>query len=176
MGRPYFIAAPKRATLIARTTDKEQRQRTKTKIRIKISRRARPLQRRRLLRRLPALRVRPTVARLRPRRMLRKRRRRRRPRRHLRRFLRLLRQTSSNRQIRIGLVCDAAMPDSSARRDVYPTFDALAVATPGAAAAGTAKPDAKAAKDSAAASPQDSSSFLRFPMRAGPIRVPTPMM
>ena len=46
------------------------------------------------------------------------------------------------------------MPDSSARRDVYPTFDALAVATPGAATAGTAKPDAKAAKDSAAASPQ----------------------
>ena len=46
------------------------------------------------------------------------------------------------------------MPDSSARRDVYPTFDALAVATPGAAAAGTTKPDAKAAKDSAAASPQ----------------------
>ena len=46
------------------------------------------------------------------------------------------------------------MPDSSARRDVYPTFDALAVATPGAATAGTGKPDAKAAKDSAAASPQ----------------------
>jgi len=46
------------------------------------------------------------------------------------------------------------MPDASARRDVYPTFDALAVATPSAVAAGTAKPDAKAAKDSAAALPQ----------------------
>jgi hypothetical protein len=45
------------------------------------------------------------------------------------------------------------MPDSSARRDTYPTFDALAVATPGAGAAGTTKPDAKTAKDSAAASP-----------------------
>jgi len=45
------------------------------------------------------------------------------------------------------------MPDSSVRRDTYPTFDALAVATPGAAAAGTKRPDAKAAKDSAAASP-----------------------
>lgn len=46
------------------------------------------------------------------------------------------------------------MPDSSVRRDVYPTFDALPAATPGAAAAGTAKPDAKTAKDSAAALPQ----------------------
>jgi hypothetical protein len=52
------------------------------------------------------------------------------------------------------------MPDSSARRDVYPTFDALAVATPGAAAAGTAKPDAKAAKDFAAASPQVTFIFI----------------
>ncbi len=45
-------------------------------------------------------------------------------------------------------------PDSSARRDTYPTFEALPVATPGAPAAGTTKPDVKAAKDSAAASPQ----------------------
>ncbi len=52
------------------------------------------------------------------------------------------------------------MPDSSARRDIYPTFDALPVATPGAAAAGTAKPDAKAAKDSAAASPQIAFVFI----------------
>ena len=52
------------------------------------------------------------------------------------------------------------MPDSSARRDVYPTFDALPVATPGAAAAGTAKPDAKAAKNSAAASPQTTFIFI----------------
>jgi len=52
------------------------------------------------------------------------------------------------------------MPDSSARRDVYPTFDALAVATPGAAAAGTTKPDAKAAKDSAAASPLVTFTFI----------------
>ena len=52
-------------------------------------------------------------------------------------------------------------PDSSARRDVYPTFDALPVATPGAtAAAGTTKPDAKAAKDSAAASPQVTFIFI----------------
>jgi hypothetical protein len=50
------------------------------------------------------------------------------------------------------------MPDSSARRDVYPTFDALAVATPGVA--GTAKPDAKAAKDSAAASPLVTFTFI----------------
>jgi len=52
------------------------------------------------------------------------------------------------------------MPDSSARRDVYPTFDALPVATPGAAAAGTGKPDAKVAKDSAAASPQIAFIFI----------------
>ncbi|HXY78541.1 MAG TPA: hypothetical protein VEH47_06985 [Candidatus Acidoferrales bacterium] len=45
-------------------------------------------------------------------------------------------------------------PDSSASRDVYPAFEALTVATPAAAAAGAAKPDAKAAKNSAAASPQ----------------------
>jgi hypothetical protein len=43
---------------------------------------------------------------------------------------------------------------------LYPTFEALAVATPGAAAAGTAKPDAKAAKDSAAASPQTTFIFI----------------
>ncbi len=52
------------------------------------------------------------------------------------------------------------MPDSSARRDVYPTFDALPIATPGAAVAGAAKPDAKAAKDSAAASPQIAFIFI----------------
>src|SRR5208282_684815 len=52
------------------------------------------------------------------------------------------------------------MPDSSARRDVYPTFDTLPVATPGAAAAGTAKPDAKAAKDSAATSPSVTFTFI----------------
>src|SRR5208282_4845539 len=52
------------------------------------------------------------------------------------------------------------MPDSSARRDVYPTFDALPVATPGAAVAGIGKPDAKAAKDSAAASPQIAFIFI----------------
>ena len=52
------------------------------------------------------------------------------------------------------------MPDSSVRRDTYPTFEALAVATPGAAAAGTAKPDAKAAKVSAAASPQTTFIFI----------------
>ena len=52
------------------------------------------------------------------------------------------------------------MPDSSVRRDTYPTFEALAVATPGAAAAGTAKPDAKTAKVSAAASPQITFTFI----------------
>ena len=52
------------------------------------------------------------------------------------------------------------MPDSSARRDIYPTFDALPVATPGAAVAGIGKPDAKAAKDSAAASPQIAFIFI----------------
>ena len=52
------------------------------------------------------------------------------------------------------------MPDSSARRDVYPTFGALPVATPGAAAAGTSKPDAKAAKNSATASPQTTFIFI----------------
>ena len=52
------------------------------------------------------------------------------------------------------------MPDSSVRRDTYPTFEALAVATPGAAAAGTAKPDAKAAKVPAAALPQTTFIFI----------------
>ena len=46
-------------------------------------------------------------------------------------------------------------PDSSARREPFTTFDALTDAAPaGTASAGTGKPDAKTAKDSAAAPPQ----------------------
>jgi len=44
-------------------------------------------------------------------------------------------------------------PDSSARREPFTTFDALTDSTPGTASAGTGKPDAKAAIDSAVASP-----------------------
>jgi len=45
-------------------------------------------------------------------------------------------------------------PDSSARREPFTTFDALTDTTPGTASAGTGKPDAKTATDSAAALPQ----------------------
>jgi hypothetical protein len=48
-------------------------------------------------------------------------------------------------------------PDSSARREPFATFDPLTDAEPaGTASAGTGKPDAKAAKDSAASSSQSS--------------------
>ena len=45
-------------------------------------------------------------------------------------------------------------PDSSARREPFTTFDALTDTTPGTASAGTGKPGAKTATDSAAALPQ----------------------
>jgi len=45
-------------------------------------------------------------------------------------------------------------PDSNARREPFATFDPLTEMAPGTASAGTAKPDAKTAKDSTAALPQ----------------------